>query len=88
MYDHDSLGIVTTTVAGACVATTGGATVEGRYPSGRTGLAITRAQLDAWLLEAAAAAGATVEEGCRVDGPIVDDGQGAQGQGQRDAQVG
>ena len=53
----------------------GGATVEGRYPSGRTGLAITRAQLDAWLLEAATAAGATVEEGARVEAPIVVDGQ-------------
>lgn len=53
----------------------GGATVEGRYPSGCTGLAVTRTHLDTWLLSAAAAAGATVEEGCRVDGPIVDDGQ-------------
>ncbi|MFN7977653.1 MAG: FAD-dependent monooxygenase [Vicinamibacterales bacterium] len=53
----------------------GGATVEGRYPSGQTGLAVTRAHLDRWLLTAAAAAGATVEEGVRVDGPVADQGR-------------
>ena len=62
-------------LAGMRLSGPGGATVEGRYPSGRTGLAVTRTHLDTWLLSAAAAAGATVEEGCRVDGPIVDDGQ-------------
>lgn len=62
-------------LAGMRLSGPGGATVEGRYPSGRTGLAVTRTHLDTWLLSAAAAAGATVEEGCRVDGPIVDGGQ-------------
>jgi flavin-dependent dehydrogenase len=62
-------------LAGMRLSGPGGATVEGRYPSGRSGLAITRAQLDAWLLEAAANAGVIVEEGARVDAPIVADGQ-------------
>lgn len=62
-------------LAGMRLSGPGGATVEGRYPSGRTGLAITRAQLDAWLLDAAANAGVRVEEGARVDAPIVADGQ-------------
>ena len=57
-------------LAGMRLSGPGGASVEGRYPAGRTGLAVTRAHLDAWLLSAAAAAGATVEEGRRVDGPI------------------
>lgn len=61
-------------LAGMRLSGPGGATVEGRYPSGRTGLAVTRARLDAWLLEAAVAAGAMVEEGARVDAPIVVDG--------------
>lgn len=61
-------------LAGMRLSGPGGAAVEGRYPDGVTGLAVTRAHLDAWLLEAAAAAGASVHDGVRVDGPIVDGG--------------
>lgn len=47
----------------------GGAALEGRYPPGVTGLGITRASLDAWLLAQAVRAGALVEEGVTVLGP-------------------
>ena len=62
-------------LAGMRLSGPGGAIVEGRYPAGHSGLAVTRAHLDAWLLAAAAAAGATVEEGARVDAPIVEGGR-------------
>lgn len=49
----------------------GGAALEGRYPAGVSGLGITRAALDAWLLAQAARAGAIVEDGVTVLGPDV-----------------
>lgn len=49
----------------------GGATIEGRYPAGVTGLSVTRLVLDAWLLDAASRAGVSVEDGVLVRGPRV-----------------
>ena len=46
----------------------GGATVCGRYPDGVTGLSITRACLDAWIVAEACRAGAVFEDGVRVHG--------------------
>jgi flavin-dependent dehydrogenase len=48
-----------------------GAAVTGRYPSDRTGCSLLRRDLDRLLLEAAIAAGARVEQGVRVAGPMV-----------------
>ena len=56
----------------------GGATVCGRYPDGVTGLAVTRARLDAWLLGQAARAGAVIDEGVLVRA-VTTDGHGATG---------
>jgi flavin-dependent dehydrogenase len=42
--------------------------VRGRYRSGRTGCAITRRVLDAWLIGQVRAAGVQVEEGVKVKG--------------------
>lgn len=50
----------------------GGAAVPVRYPDGAAGCSILRRDLDALLLDAAAAAGAAVEQGTRVAGPLVD----------------
>lgn len=47
--------------------------VEGRYPVGVVGRAITRRDLDAWLLEQAVAAGARFEPGEVIRGPLIDD---------------
>ena len=49
----------------------GAASIEGRYPSGVAGRSILRRDLDVLLLEAAADAGARIEQGVRVAGPIV-----------------
>jgi len=46
--------------------------VEGRYGAGIAGRAITRRELDAWLLDRAIAAGARFEPGEIVRGPLVD----------------
>lgn len=62
-------------LAGMRLSGPGGVWVEGCYPAGCTGLAVTRARLDAWLLSAAAAAGAAVEEGARVEAALVEGGQ-------------
>lgn len=51
-----------------------GAVLEGRYPDGVTGLGVTRAALDTFLLRAAAAAGAVVDEGVMVLGPATASG--------------
>ncbi len=56
----------------------GGATVCGRYPDGVTGLSITRARLDAWLLGQAARAGAVIDEGVFVRA-VTTDSHGATG---------
>ncbi|CAN5842286.1 hypothetical protein BH24ACI5_BH24ACI5_19520 [soil metagenome] len=47
--------------------------VLGLYPAGTAGVALTRRVLDARLVEAAASAGADVEEGVLVRGPLLDD---------------
>ena len=46
----------------------GSAHVRGRYRSGRTGCAITRRVLDAWLIGQVRAAGVQVDEGVKVKG--------------------
>jgi menaquinone-9 beta-reductase len=53
----------------------GGARVRGRYGEGQVGRAIGRRVLDAWLLDAAVAAGAQLEEGARATAPIFDLGR-------------
>lgn len=52
----------------------GGVAVRGAYPAGITGRAILRRDLDHRMAAAAAAAGAGVEEGSTVVGPVVRDG--------------
>lgn len=54
-----------------------GLSVAADYPAGLSGLAITRRELDARLLDAAAAAGAQVQSGVRVIEPLLDDEQPA-----------
>lgn len=44
--------------------------VRGEYPAGEVALALPRAQFDLWLTEAAVAAGAKLECGVRVRGPL------------------
>ncbi len=53
----------------------GGASVCGRYPDGVTGLSITRARLDAWLVSEACRAGATFDDGVTVRAVVVRDGR-------------
>lgn len=60
-------------IAGMRVTGAGGAAVDGLYPDGATGLAISREVLDSVLADSAKAAGARVEFGARVTGPLVDD---------------
>ena len=50
----------------------GGVTVDGRYPDGTPGLAVSREVLDRIVADNARAAGARVEFGVRVTGPMVD----------------
>jgi flavin-dependent dehydrogenase len=64
-------------VEGMLLTGPGGAAVEGRYPGGVLGRSILRRELDLLLLEAAIAAGARVEQGVRVTGPIVDGAGGS-----------
>lgn len=59
-------------VEGWLVTGTGGAAVRAPYPDGVTGRSIRRHDLDALLLEAAARAGARVEQGTRVIAPTVE----------------
>ena len=62
------------TVDGMIVTSATGARCAGRYGNGLQGRMISRHQLDDALLAAARAAGACVEEGVLVRGPVVDDG--------------
>ncbi len=55
-----------------------GMVVRAQYPDGVRGLAITRAVLDAGLIDAAAKAGVEIEEGTLVTGPVCE-GPGAVG---------
>lgn len=48
------------------------AAIEGRYPAGIHGLAITRSALDAWLVEQATRAGARLETGLVVRAPLLE----------------
>ncbi|MEX2272986.1 MAG: NAD(P)/FAD-dependent oxidoreductase [Vicinamibacterales bacterium] len=60
-------------IAGMRVTGPGGAVVDGCYPSPLSGLSIPREVLDLLLADAARAAGARIEFGARVTGPLVDD---------------
>lgn len=57
---------------GMLVTGPGGAAVTGTYPEGLVGRSLTRRDLDLELVEAAARAGASVECGHRVIGPLLD----------------
>ena len=59
-------------VHGMVVTGEGGVRVEGRYPEGVTGRALLRAAFDTALVDAASDAGARVEEGVFVRGPLLD----------------
>jgi flavin-dependent dehydrogenase len=63
-------------IAGMIVTGEYGVRVEGRYGQGVEGRALTRLELDAALLSAAAASGARVEEGVLVKAPIVEEAGG------------
>jgi flavin-dependent dehydrogenase len=56
-------------------------TVRAAYPGGRVGLALTRRELDAWLVDAAVRAGARFESGLVVRGPLACEGRGPDGVG-------
>jgi flavin-dependent dehydrogenase len=58
-------------VDGMCVTGERGDTILGRYPGGLTGRAIVRRDLDALLLQQAAAAGCEIDTGCTVRRPIL-----------------
>ena len=59
---------------GMVVTTVSGQRVVGAYPDGVSGLAISRRELDQYLLEQAVAAGTEFEEGVTVRGALVDTG--------------
>jgi flavin-dependent dehydrogenase len=63
-------------IAGMIVTGEHGVRVEGRYGPGVEGRALTRLELDAALLSAAGAAGARIEEGVRVNAPVIDNSSG------------
>ena len=54
----------------------GSASVTGRYPAGVFGRSVPRREFDTMLLDAAMAAGARVELGIRVTGPLVEGSNG------------
>jgi flavin-dependent dehydrogenase len=60
-------------VCGMRLTGPGAVTVDGDYAVGHPGLAVRRRDLDLWLLESAAAAGAVVEVGTAVTSAIVDE---------------
>jgi len=51
-----------------------GVRVQGRYPNGLSGRAVTRRVFDHWLLSEAAAAGARIDEGAVVKGAVSEAG--------------
>jgi flavin-dependent dehydrogenase len=58
---------------GMTVTGPNGVSVDATYAEDHRGYAISRRDLDAWLVEAAAAAGAQVELGARVCAPLVEE---------------
>jgi flavin-dependent dehydrogenase len=64
-------------VSGMLVTGPDGVAVHARYPGGVVGRSICRRDLDALLLDAVARAGARVEQGVRVVGPVVEGAAGA-----------
>ncbi len=66
-------------ITGMRVTGVHGVAVDGRYPDDRAGLALSRERLDAVLADCARAAGARVEFGARVIGPLVDERGGVIG---------
>ena len=60
-------------IAGMRVTGPGGVSVEGRYSGTAVGFSISRETLDRLLADAARAAGARIEFGARVTGPLVDE---------------
>ena len=65
----DALGLP---IRGMVVTGARGVRVTGEYGAGVRGLALTRRELDRILVEDARSAGAVIEEGVRVDGPLVE----------------
>lgn len=61
-------------ITGMTITGPGDVTVNANYPSGLTGAAVLRRELDEWLLEAAVSAGACFEPGVAVQRPEVADG--------------
>ncbi len=57
---------------GITVTGPGGATVAADYPDGLVGVAVSRHELDQWLLESAVQAGARFDHGVAVRAPIVE----------------
>ncbi|MBI3401447.1 MAG: FAD-dependent monooxygenase [Acidobacteria bacterium] len=64
-------------IDGMCVTGERGDSITGRYPGGLTGRAIVRRDLDALLLQYAAAAGCEIETRCVVRRPVVVESGGA-----------
>jgi flavin-dependent dehydrogenase len=62
-------------VDGMIVTGEGGVRCQGEYGHGLQGRSLSRRVLDAALLEVAVRAGATIEDGVMVQGPIVDEGR-------------
>ena len=60
-------------IAGMVVTGPGGVIVNAAYPGAATGRALLRKDLDFRLLQSAASAGAEIEEGLIVRGPLIDD---------------
>ena len=58
-------------ITGMTVTGPGGAQVSADYPGGFSGAALMRCDLDQWLLESAAAAGAGFDAGLTVSAPIL-----------------
>ena len=61
-------------ITGMTITGPRGVTVDADYPSGLTGAAVLRRELDEWLLEAAVRAGACFDPGMAVQRPDVADG--------------
>ena len=58
-------------ITGMTVTGPGGAAVSADYPDGFSGAALTRSDLDQWLLEYAIAAGAGFDAGLTVNAPVL-----------------